>query len=112
MEPIGKPTLPGGEGLKHAPDISPNKLTSKTIKAEKTKGQASVETPWEGSHETTGKGSAHWQAHHANPAGLPGQTTWQHRNAKRGGDSGPEQRTDPWPGMNTHDGTDQKQSYT
>jgi len=111
-EPIGNPMLPGGEDMKHAPDISPNKLNPRNQKAEVTKGNAEVETPWETSHQITRKNGPHWETHHANSSGLPGQKTWEAKKAQRGGDNGPEQRTDPWPGMNTPDHTDATQSYT
>lgn len=83
------------------PDVSSVKMPPRVIKADKALGNAEVETPWANSHQITKKGGPHWQNHHQNSQGLPGQTTWQHKGSKRGNDAGPEQRENPWSGLNT-----------
>lgn len=99
------------DGMKHAVDTSPTKINPRVSKAENSIGKAGVKTPWEGSHQITQPGGPHWQAHHQNSQGLNGQTTWEHKGAKRGNKVGPDQRTDPYQTTNTKDGTDQSQGY-
>lgn len=108
---IGKPILPGGEGMKHAPDVSPKKLNPKVSGAEGSLGKAGVETPWESTHQITRPNGPHWETHPQNSQGLRGQTTWEHKGAQRGNKAGPKQRTDPWVDMNSRDGSDQNQGY-
>lgn len=82
------------------PDTSSVKIPPPVIKADNALGSAGVQAPWANSHQGGKKGSPHWQAHSQNSQGLSGQTDWQHKGSKRGGDAGPVQRGNPWSGMN------------
>lgn len=83
------------------PDVSSKKMPPRVQKADKSLGDAEVETPWQNSHQITKPGGPHWQTHHQNSQGLAGQTTWEHKGAKRGNDAGPEERENPWNGIRT-----------
>src|SRR5512135_1722015 len=83
------------------PDVSSKKMPPRIKKADDSLGSAGVGTPWEASHQITKPGGPHFQTHSQNSQGLAGQVDWQHKGAKRGGDEGPDQRTNPWNGINT-----------
>lgn len=77
-------------------DVSP-----RSRRAENSVGDPSVKTPWVNSHQVVKGSEPYWQTHHKNSQGLNGQTDWQHKGAKRGNTSGPQQGENPWTGINT-----------
>lgn len=73
-------------------------------KGDKAIGDAGVETPWRNSHQITKPGgSPVWQAQSYNSQGRDGQTDWQHKGAERGDTEGPQQRVNPWAGLNNNE---------